>query len=437
MPSSAESRRGSSRRRRSRRKRRLPVATEMHILYIHQYFATPQGHVGTRSYEFARRWVAAGHQVTMLTSTAELTEADIGPAPRRGTRLVIDGVAVIALRVRYKQAFGFARRVWSFLCFMIKACFLAARLPRVDVVFATSTPLTIGVPALLAWWLRRRPYVFEVRDAWPAVPIAIGAIRNPLLIWLSRRLERTIYRCARAIVALSPGMADVVRKAAPAGKPILNVPNCADTSRFRPDADGGHVRRTHGWEGRFVCIHAGAMGRLNGLDIVVRAAERFRGEPDYLFVLVGEGSEKAGLEAARDRMGLSNLQIMNGVPKERLPPLLAAADLCLVLFGNVPAMEHNSANKFFDCLSSGKPILLNYSGWQRQAIEAAGAGWGCRMGDEAEFFAKLAAMKESPGQRSEMGRNARKLAVERYDRDLLAGQVLEALVKAGRMSLEN
>ncbi|MFQ5495869.1 MAG: glycosyltransferase family 4 protein, partial [Phycisphaerae bacterium] len=401
----------------------------MHILYLHQYFATPHGRTGTRSYEFARRWVVAGHRVTMLTSLAQLTEADLPDAATRDkqrpvTRLVIDGIDVVALQVPYHQTMGGVRRVWSFVRFMLACTWRVLCMRSVDVVYATSTPLTIGIPPLLARWLRGRRYVFEVRDVWPAVPAALGVIRSRPVLWAARRLERAIYRGADAIVTLSDGMAELVRGVAGGGKRIVTVPNCADTELFRPDIDGTDERRRRGWDGKFVCLHAGAMGRVNGLDSIVRAAEQFRDDPAFLFGLIGEGRERSRLEARRDRLGLGNLRILDGVAKRTLPAVLAAADVCLMTITPVEILEHNSANKLFDYLSAGRPVVLNYGGWQRRVLESAGAGVGCTLGDDQAFFDHLQQLKDDPSRRQAMGRAARTLAVEKYNRDDLAAAAL-------------
>ncbi len=403
----------------------------MHILYLHQYFATPAGQTGTRSYEFARRWVAAGHRVTMVTSTTALTDADLGSGKRPlVTRVNIDGIEVVALNVQYCQSMGFGRRLWAFFWFMLLATRFVAVGRGIDIVYATSTPLTIGVPPLIARKLRRRRYVFEVRDLWPAVPIGLGILRHRLVIRLAEYLERAIYANADAIVTFSPGATELVRTIAPEDTPTVTIPNCADTDVFTPDADGATVRRDRGWDGRHVFIHTGAMGKVNGLDVIVRAADHFHEDAEYLFVLIGEGQEKARLMSQRDRLRLTNLQILPGVAKRDLPAILAAADVCLMTVTPVPVLEDNSANKFFDYLSSGKPVVLNYGGWQRRMLESAGAGLGCAMGDDEAFFANLAALHADLARRTAMGHNARKLAVERFNRDLLATKALSVIVEA-------
>jgi glycosyltransferase involved in cell wall biosynthesis len=406
----------------------------MHILYIHQYFATPSGSTGTRSYEFAKRWVQAGHRVTVLTTPAQLTARDLSANGRsefirRGS---IDGIDVLVVNVAYRQTMRIGRRVLSFLGFMAAACWLAVCLPGIDVVFATSTPLTVGVPAVLARWIRGRPFVFEVRDLWPAIPIEMGILRSKALIRAARALESLIYRQAQAIVTLSPGAENVIRGAIPKDKKVVTIPNAADTDLFRPDVDGTAARQRLGWQGHFVCIHAGAMGPVNGLDLVIRAAQRLREDRNFLFVFVGEGSEKDRLRTMAGGLGLRNVQFLGRLPKHDLPMILAAADLCLMTISPVPILEHNCANKLFDYLSAGRPVLLNYGGWQRDLLEKAQAGTGCRLGDEDEFVDKLVQLRANAARFWEMPRNARRLAAVRFNRDDLAAQALTVIQTACR-----
>lgn len=405
----------------------------MHILYIHQYFATPNGNTGTRSYEFARRWVEAGHKVTVLTSVAQLTAEDLGDRRlRKINKFELNGISVIALDVPYTQLMGVVRRIWAFTIFMLLATWCALRCKRVDVLFATSTPLTVGIPALVVRWLRRIPFVFEVRDVWPAVPIALGYVNNRFLRWILRFLERTIYRNASAIVVLSPGAADLVREITAPSKTIKVIPNCADLDFFSPKLDGAEIRKSRGWEDCVVCFHTGTMGVVNGLDIVLRSAQHFQSNPSLRFVLLGEGKEKGRLRQEQERLGLQNLEILDGVPKKELPGIIAAGDIGLMTVAPIPVLEHNSANKFFDYLSAGKPILLNYGGWQRDLLEQVEAGWGCTMGDEDAFFKRIAELAENVEVRKKMGSNARLAAEQQFGRDRLSAETLDVVMSAAK-----
>ncbi|MEP0841861.1 MAG: glycosyltransferase family 4 protein [Phycisphaerae bacterium] len=397
----------------------------MHIAYVHQYFATPRGSTGTRSYEFARRWAAAGHRVTVITSTAQLTAADVpGGDISRRRDFVIDGVRVIALPVAYSQKMGKPARMAAFARFMLASTWTLLRLRDVDVVYATSTPLTVAVPALVRRWLRKTPYIFEVRDLWPAVPVELGYLLNRWLIRTLRGLERRAYLDSAGVVALSPGMRDAIAAVVAGRRDILVAPNCCDLDRFRPDLDGQKVRRKLGWEGRFVCLHAGAMGQVNGLDQLIRVADRLREDPAFLFVLAGDGRERPALVDQVRRRGLGNVRFVGGGEIRGQLVLGNAADVCLVTVAPHPVLEHNSANKLFDALSAGRPVAINYSGWQRDLLEAEQAGLGCARGDEGAFAANLRWLKDHPSERAEMGRRARLLAETRFSRDRLAAEVL-------------
>jgi len=306
----------------------------MHILYIHQHFAIPAGSTGTRSYEFSRRWVKAGNKVTVITGNYDVGGLGLGKALVQ--RLTIEGVEIIAVGAGYSNKLSFLGRVFAFLCFMIFSVYVGLRVKGVDVIYATSTPLTVGIPAILLKWLKRVPFVFEVRDQWPEIPIEMGILKNKALIKILLWLERTIYHQSAAIVALSPGMADGVRRVLKKQRPVAVVPNSSDTDKFRPDIDGGGLRRQRGWMEKCVFLHAGAMGKANGLDFVIDAAERLRDNDTIHFVLIGEGGEKNKLKARIESVGLANIEIIDSVPKEQLPGYFAACDVSIVLFADYP-----------------------------------------------------------------------------------------------------
>jgi glycosyltransferase involved in cell wall biosynthesis len=407
----------------------------MHILYIHQYFTTPLGITGTRSYEFARRWVAKGHKVTMLTSTAALTSKDLAQAQGRFfKRFTVDGINVLATTVPYRQQMGVFKRCLSFLAFLLLATVITLFVKKVDIVYATSTPLTIGIPALAARWFRRKKFVFEVRDQWPESVTQVGTIKNRLLIGILSWFERLIYKNASAIIAVSDDMAEGIREVAGPNKPIYAVPNGADLDLFRPDIDGSQIRQKKNWGDKLVFLHTGAMGKVNSLDFVIDAAWKLKESRDILFVLIGQGSRKNVLENRVKELGLTNVEIMPSVPKEQLPPILAAADVAIAIIGNFLIIEkHASLNKFYDGLAAGKPLLLNYYGWQGKLLEERNAGFGCKLCDVDDFVEKVLYINSHRDLLAKMGKNSRRLAEEKFDRDKLAQQALDIIYDtAGR-----
>lgn len=396
----------------------------MHILYIHQHFATPAGTTGTRSYEFARRWVKAGHKVTVITG-----HYDIGGLAYSRKPQVVDGIEVRIAGTKYSNKQSFFRRLMSFAGFVFFSFIAAMRVKNIDVIYATSTPLTVGIPAMLLKWLKRIPFVFEVRDQWPEIPIEMGLIKNKLFARILLALERRIYKSSSGIVALSPGMKEGVRKVLKKEKPVIVVPNSSDTEVFRPDIDGSKIRKKYGWENKIIFLHFGAMGKANCLDFLVDVANDLKENQDIHFVIIGDGATKQSLVEKAASLGLTNLEFLTSVSKTDLPNYVAACDIAMVIFANFPILQHNSANKFFDSLSTGKPILLNYSGWQRQIIEEANAGLGCDLCSKDQFAQKVTKIAADKDLRIQMGQNARQLAVEKFNRDKLANQTLAFIEK--------
>ena len=377
----------------------------MQILYLHQFFITRAGVGGTRSYEFARRFVASGHRVRMVTAGEGAS--------------TVDGIDVVGVPGAYSDYMSATAstdrdRMVAFGRFAAGATAAALRGPRPDVIYATTPPLTIAAPALAAVARWRAPLVFEVRDLWPEAPIQMGALSNPRLQRQARSLERQAYRRARRVIALSPGIRDgVIGAGVPAGKVVL-VPNASDLDLFRPSPPPE----------RFLVSYFGTMGEANDLTIAIEAARLL---PDMPFVLMGDGKRRAELE----RSAPPNVEFPGPASsKEEVATLAARSGACLTFFKDVPVLATNSPNKLFDTFAAGRPAIVNMDGWMRQLVEDNDAGLYVR--DAADLVQKLAWLRAHPEEVSRMGRNGRDLAEREFDRDLLAGRVLEVLEEVAR-----
>ncbi len=394
----------------------------MKILYLHQYFVPPTAHGGTRSYEFARRLIANGHQVRLITSSAYL-----GPeytATRRITEAEVGGIPVTIINIPYSNAMGFLARIRAFLQFAVLASYAALRY-RPDVVFATSTPLTIAIPGLITKLVRGVPMVFEVRDLWPELPIAIGALRNPLLKWLAYGLEKLAYRGSMHVVALSPGMADGVVRQGVSPTSVTVIPNSCDTQLFNvPQSRGERIREKLGLAGdQALVVYTGTFGLINGVGYLVEVAAAMRTiDPSVRFLLVGDGAEarKIAQQAQELQVLNQNLWIWEPIAKEQMPDLLAAATVATSLFIPLRPMWNNSANKFFDALAAGKPIAINYGGWQAELLEHSGAGIVMDPGDRSRAASQLAAFLRDRQLLEHAAAASRTLAHEEFNRDLMA-----------------
>jgi glycosyltransferase involved in cell wall biosynthesis len=399
----------------------------MRILYIHQYFATYRGRTGTRSLEQARAMTAQGHEVTMLVSSAQLRQDEIPAGKgviRRGS---IAGLPVIVLHVPYDQRMGYVARIWAFLKFMLLACRVVLSGRRWDMIYASSTPLTIGIPALAGKLVRSIPYFFEVRDLWPDIPVALGIIKDGLIARVLRIAETMIYRHASAIVAANDDMARVISGKIGNRKPVVVVPNACDVDMFGPSFRDGSFRRAHGLEDRVICIHAGPFGRVNHLDCVLDAAEMIGDAEKLAFVLIGEGREKERLKELAARRGLSNVLILDAAPKQEIVAILADCDIGLMTVMPIPELEWNCSNKFCDYLSSGLPIVLNYAGWHAGLLADHNCGLSAPQGDIEAFAAAIKTLADDADLRASCAAGSRRLAETSLNRRNVVAPMLDQL----------
>lgn len=401
----------------------------MKIVYLHQYFKTPAMAGGTRSYEMALRLVRKGHQVHVVTSRTDA-------ATETGDWFVetIDGITVHWLPVAYSNSMSFSRRLMAFSEFARKAGRYASKL-EADVVFATSTPLTIAIPGIKAAKALKVPMVFEVRDLWPDIPIALGVLKSPVTKFLARKLEHWAYRNANQVVGLSPGMcAGVTRSGYPAER-VHCIPNSADIDLFSvPDESGREFRRSRAWLGeRPLVVYAGTLGRVNGVGYLVEMAKHALAlNPELRFLAVGEGVEQAEVEQnARDAGVLGrNFFMEPPVSKSSMPALLNAATVTTSLVIDNRALWDNSANKFFDSLAAGRPIFVNHGGWQADLLAETGAGFEVPGNDPEEAARLVSEFVKNPDEIKKSGLAALDLAKTRFDRNVLAQQLEGVLESA-------
>jgi glycosyltransferase involved in cell wall biosynthesis len=402
----------------------------MRILYLHQYFNTPRMTGGTRSYEMARRLVARGHEVHVVTSSCD------PPGDRGGRWFETEeaGVRVHWLPVPYSNTMSYGKRIKAFSRFAVGAAFHCRKLSA-DVVFATSTPLTIALPAVYAARKQRIPMVFEVRDLWPEVPIALGALRGALPIAAARALERFAYRSAAHVVALSPGMQEgVVATGVPAER-VSVIPNGSDLELFDVGAEPGRLLRAqHSWLGdRPLVIYAGTLGLVNGVEYLVRLAAAVGAiDGDIRFLVVGTGREEQKVRSLARTLGVldRNFFMRPQVAKEEVPRWLSAADMATSVVIDVQELWANSANKFFDSLAAGKPIAINHEGWQADILRDTGAGLVLSPHDLDRAAEDLVRGLRDREWLVRAGAAARRQAVERFHRDRLAAELEQVLLRA-------
>ena len=404
----------------------------MKILYLHQHFTTPDGAGGTRSYEMARRLVRSGHEVLMVCGSYQGGMTGLDGAFRRGRRRGhVDGIDVVEFDLSYGNSDGFLKRAGTFMRFASGASGIALS-SRYDLVFATTTPLTAGIPGILARWLRWKPFVFEVRDLWPELPRAMGVITNPLVLAAMGVLEWVSYHSARKCVALSPGIrAGIVRRGIAPDR-IALVPNGCDLGLFA-DGQAAPWRPDGVAADDFMAVFTGTHGQANGLDAVLDAAEvlQTRGHAHIKIVLIGAGKLKPALIARAEAASLGNVVFHDPVPKNALSGLLADADIGLQILADIEAFYYGtSPNKFFDYLAAGLPVLTNYPGWVADLIAENKCGFAVPARDPHAFADALERAAADRARLGEMGAASRRLAAREFDRDALGAQFVSWLKEA-------
>jgi glycosyltransferase involved in cell wall biosynthesis len=341
----------------------------MHILLIHQAFAALDEAGGTRHHELARYLVSRGHKVTIIASPVSyLTGKIVQPMDQTPE------VGITILRAYTYSALhrSFVDRVISFLSFMLSSFFLGLGVRKVDLVWGTSPPIFQGLTALVLSRLKGTPFLFEVRDLWPAFAIAVGVLRNPVLMKASLWLEQFLYKKADRVMVNSPGYVEHVSLRG--AKKVELIPNGADPEMFAPQADGLLFRNRLGFISEFIVLYAGAHGLSNDLGVVLQAADRLRVYSDIRFVFIGDGKDKPALQAWAQKMDLPNVVFSPAASKTEMADIMAAADACVAILLPLELYKTTYPNKVFDYMAAGRPVILAIDGVIRQVVEDAGAG---------------------------------------------------------------
>lgn len=397
----------------------------MHILLIHQAFAALDEPGGTRHHEMARYLAERGHRVTVIASPVSYLTGRQGSPGAAREQDAVGGVTILRTYTYPALHKSFVHRVLSFFSFMASSFWAGLRVKQVDLVWGTSPPIFQGPTAWLLSRLKRVPFLFEVRDLWPAFAIQVGVLRNPLLIRLSEWLERFLYRRADRVLVNSPGFLEHVRQRG--ARRVELVPNGADPGMFDPGSDGGAYRQAHGLAGKFVVLYAGAHGLSNDLGIVLQAADRLRDDPRLAIVFLGSGKDKPALQEKAAEMGLSNVVFLPPVPKLEMSQALAAADACLAILKPIPLYATVYPNKVFDYMAAGRPVILAIDGVIRQVVESAEAGVYTPPGDPEALAQAIRRLADNPQGARAMGMNGRRRVEELFDRARLTGRLADIL----------
>jgi glycosyltransferase involved in cell wall biosynthesis len=402
------------------------------ILFLTDNFPPETNAPATRTHEHTRRWAAAGHEVTVITGVPNFPSGKIhaGYRNKPWQQETLDGVRVIRVWTYVTANEGFLKRTLDYVSFMITGGLAGLFVPRPDVIVATSPQFFNALGGCLLSLVRRRPFVFELRDLWPDSISAVGAMQEGAALRFLRRVEYWLYRRATRIVSVTHSFKEIlVRNGIPAEK-IAVVPNGVVPHAFTPGLKPADLERQLGLEGKFVAAYVGTIGMAHGLGTILDAAERLKAREDIAFVMVGTGAEHAKLDAEARARGLGNVRFVGAVSKQAVKYYWLLCDVALVLLRDLPLFRHVIPSKLFEAWGSSRPVILGVRGESAAIVEAAGGGVVIPPEDAAALAEAIARMAERPGTAAERGRAGRAHVEREYDRDDLASQMLTVIKSA-------
>jgi len=394
----------------------------MRILFLSHYFPPEVNAPASRTFEHCREWVRSGHQVSVVTCAPNHPRGVVysGYRNRLWQRETLDGIDVIRLGTYITANEGFARRSLGYLSFLIACVCAAPFLPRADVLVTTSPQFFNGLAGYPVKLIKGVPWVLEIRDLWPESVLAVGAVRNRLVIRLLSGLERFAYRKCDHIVPVTEAFRRYIVAKGIAPQKVSVVRNGVDRALFSGDADPRELRSSLQLEGKFIVSYVGTHGMAHGLETVLNAAAQLRSHPHIAFLLVGDGAERQRLLELRKQLGLTNVTMLEQQPKERMPQIWALSDASLVLLRKLPLFDTVIPSKIFESMAMSRPIILGVGGEAREIVEEGQAGLVIEPESSAGLCAAVLKLANNPELGRQLGANGQRYVAAHFDRRVLA-----------------
>lgn len=392
----------------------------MKIFYFYQYFSTSQGSWGTRVHEFTKEWIKTNPKLEVKVITSLYYKSDLKSDKFWNTQK-FDGVDVDVLGIKVNNKDGFLKRIFSFLAYSVFSS-VYALFGTYDIAIASSGPITVGLPGLIAKKIRGKKLVFEVRDLWPQGAIELGIIKNPFLINLAKKFEMSCYKNSDLIVTLSPGMRDEVKFNVP-HKKVISITNAANIELFSEEKKID--LHELGLKPGQYALYAGNIGRVNNVEWMYESAMQLtRCKSSMKIVMIGDGQLKSDLQIRKEVDGNENLVLLPLMPKKDLVGFIQNASVSLVPLANTPILNTSSPNKLFESLAAGIPVIITTEGWMKEMVYADDLGYYVdpdRSKALTELLTQLAAQNEVEKSR------IREFAKKNFDKRILANQFLKEI----------
>lgn len=401
------------------------------VVFLTHYFPPEVGAPQSRLFESATRLSSAGYTVTVVTGFPNYPMGVI-PSVYSGRRFMeerMDGVRVLRTWVYAARNRGFARRILNHLSFAFSSLWAIRKVGKVDVIFVESPPLLIGIAALAYSRIKRAPFVFNVSDIWPQSAVDLGALRNPIAIWLAERLEWRLYRRAARVSAVTPGILErLAARGVPRSKLFL-LTNGVDTKTYQPTPPDTAMAQQFGLDGHKVFLYAGTHGLAQGLDVVLEAA-KLTTNPAVLYVLAGEGAEKETLLRKAAGEAISNVRFLPNQPKSDMPALVNLAYASIIPLKRLDLFKSALPSKMFESMAAGRPIVAALWGEAADLVNAAECGLVVPPEDPRALRDAVEKLAADPQLAAKLGANGRRYVVEHFDRGKIAERFGDLLRQA-------
>jgi glycosyltransferase involved in cell wall biosynthesis len=389
------------------------------VLLLHQHFNTPANGGAIRSYYLAKALVDCGVGVVVITGYNGLTYKFEN----------VEGIEIHYVPIPYHNRFGFWKRCISFLKYNFAVARLAGKIQDISICYAISVPLTIG---LAAYWIKLQykvKYIFEVGDLWPEAPIQMRFVKNYFFKEFLYGLEKFIYRNASSVVGLSVMIKEVIEKKVP-GKTVHLIPNMADIDFYRPETKDPGLLQKFGVKDKFVVSYIGAIGLANGLDYYVECARACQqAELPVHFLLCGDGALLEYFQRVVKQHQLNNFSIVPFLNRDGVREVMNVTDATFICYKPLPVLETGSPNKYFDGLSAGKMIIINFGGWIKNEIERHQCGIYVNSKFPSDFVKKIGPLLGDDQKLKQYQQASRQLAEAAYSRKIL-GERFASILKS-------
>ena len=374
----------------------------MNILFFTDNFPPEVNAPASRTYEHCREWARAGHRVTVVTCAPNFPAGRVFPGYRNRLwqRETVDGIEVVRVWTFISANAGLFLRTLDYLSFMLAGGLAGVFVGKPDVVVGTSPQFFAACAAWAVSWLRRKPFVFELRDFWPESIKTVGAMQDNPALRLLEKVELFLYRRAASIVAVTHSFKKTLIARGVDAHKIHVVTNGVDTARFKPRPKDRDLLRRLGLEGKFVAGYIGTHGLAHGLETLLEAADALRrlpGAEDIHFLLLGDGARKQALAGQAAALGLVNVTFVDSVPKAEVADYWSLLDVAVIHLKKAPLFTQVIPSKLFECMGMGIPVLHGVAGESAEIVERENAGVLFEPENAAQLAAGLLRIRDEAG----------------------------------------